>query len=260
MDHLADAEVFSTIDLKAAYHQVPIAEEGRYKAAFTTPFGLFEPLWMMFGMSTSPFFLQRLMAQIFRDELLFILIVFFDDIIMWAKAILDHLDRRNLVFTRLRDHNLKVEPSKCSLLQPLVKFVDHQVLKKGVETDPDKVAAIVGWPVPKDSAEHLTFVCKIGYYRCYVEKFSQRAAPLYRLVNIDPNKGKKRKRGKKWIKLPKPLFEWDESCQKSFEDLKNALVTASVIQTSPSLSSWKPVQVTMGWELYYPRNKMEKCE
>ena len=61
LDAVSDSKYFSTLDLTSGYNQVPVAEQDIPKTAFTTKYGLFECVFMPFGLSNSPATFQRVM-------------------------------------------------------------------------------------------------------------------------------------------------------------------------------------------------------
>ena len=83
MDALKGARVFSTMDLQSAYYQVEVAEEDKEKTAFCTPVGLFEFNRMPFGLSNAPATYQRLMQQVFQEELFREVLVYLDDLLLY---------------------------------------------------------------------------------------------------------------------------------------------------------------------------------
>ena len=229
MDHMAGSDTYSAVDLRGAYLQVPIVEEDRHKTAFTTPMGLFEYNRMPFGLCHSPAVFQRMMNSIFQSELMEKLLILLDDILIFSCGFEEHLERLDMVLQRLIDHGLKAEPAKCKLFREEVAYSGHRISRHGVSTDPDKVSAVADWPTPKNASELLTFLCTVGYYRRYIPHFSQRTTCLYKLVHQDPNRGKKKKPGRKWNSTDPVVWEWTQECQDAFEDLKTALVTAPIL-------------------------------
>lgn len=58
----------------------------------------------------------------------------------WYSSETSVQEKLDLVFSRdLRDHGLKLNPKKCFLLRPEVKFLGHMVCKEGVQVDMEKV-------------------------------------------------------------------------------------------------------------------------
>src|SRR5208282_5307423 len=87
----------------------------------------------------------------------------------------------------------------------------HVVSGDGIEPDPEKVNAVVEWPVPKNVAEVRSFTGLCSYYRGYIKDLSVIAAPLFDLTRNDST------------------FHWDTRCQKAFDLLKHRLVPAPVL-------------------------------
>ena len=60
MENLVGKELFTKFDICSGYHNVRIKPDNRWKAAFKTPFRLYQPNVMLFGLSNSPATFQRL--------------------------------------------------------------------------------------------------------------------------------------------------------------------------------------------------------
>ena len=54
LDHLQGKELFTKFDIRWGYENIRIKKEDRWKAAFKTPLGLFQPCVMFFGLTNSP--------------------------------------------------------------------------------------------------------------------------------------------------------------------------------------------------------------
>ena len=222
-DVLHGATVFSTLDMKSGYHQVEVEDEHKERTAFTVgPLGFYEYCKMPFGLTNSPATYQRLMEECLGDYNMKICIIYLDDIIIFAKDFDEHIERLDLVLTRLKECNLKLSAEKCFFLQDSVKFLGHIVSENGVETDPEKISKVKNWPVPTNADEVRSFVSFAGYYRRYVKDFSKLAKPLTDLLPpTSVKKNKKKQNQKEW--------RWTDCEQVAFDNLKDALTKPPVL-------------------------------
>ena len=78
------AHVYTTIDLRHAYHLICIAEGNEWKTAFRTHYGSFEWLVMPFGLTNALAAFQRYMNDIFSDLLDVNVIIYLDDILVYS--------------------------------------------------------------------------------------------------------------------------------------------------------------------------------
>nr|GEU40815.1 RNA-directed DNA polymerase, eukaryota, reverse transcriptase zinc-binding domain protein [Tanacetum cinerariifolium] len=86
--------------------------------------------------------LLALMNDVFREFLKKFTLVFFDDILVYNKSLEDHLQHLRVVLSKMRDHNLYANESKCVFGTTQVEYLGHVISAEGVATDPSKEAMI----------------------------------------------------------------------------------------------------------------------
>ena len=70
-----------------------------------------------------------------------------------------------LVFDHLREHDLKLKPSKCDLFKPEINYLAHHMSKERVHPSQKNVTSIVSVPPPKTYTDIRLFTGLIGHYR-----------------------------------------------------------------------------------------------
>jgi hypothetical protein len=119
--------------------------------------------------------------------------------------------------------------------------------------DPEKVKAILEWPVSKNAHEVRSFMGLVGYYQRFVEGFSKIVKPITTLQC----KGVK--------------YEWTEECNSAFIDLKRLLTSAPILRvpdmekdfmvyTDASKQRLGAVLMEDGGVIAYASRKMKKHE
>ena len=126
-DQLSGASIFSTLDLKSGYWQLPVAAEDIEKTAFICHAGQFEYLRMPFGVANGPSTFQRLMNKVLAGLIGQCCMVYLDDIIIHSKTPEDHAKHLQLVFDKLREAGLKLKRSKCTFGAQEVELLGYLV-------------------------------------------------------------------------------------------------------------------------------------
>ena len=139
------------------------------------------------------------------------MIVFIDDILVYSGSLEEHGEHLRIVLQILKERQLYAKFSKCQFWLDKIAFLGHVISAKGISVDPQKIEAIVNWKPPTNASEVRSFLGLAGYYRKFVERFSKIATPLTNLLKKDQK------------------FEWSDTCQHSFEELRQRLKTAPVL-------------------------------
>ena len=197
--------------------------------------GLYEFTRMLFGLSNAGSSFCHLMEQCLGDQQFVTLLLYLDDICIFAPTIDDMLDQIELVFDRLKQYNLKIKPKKCQFFDTSVLFLGHILSAKGISANPEKVEKVKTWPVPKNIKEVQSFLGLASYYRQFISKFAKKARCLHELVGPTTNKHRKARAKKDrndptTVTQSEPrIFEWMMKHQEVFDALKKALSTAPVL-------------------------------
>ena len=104
------------------------------------------------------------MDHILDDLKLSCVLVYLDDITVFSQTFSEHMDQLRQVFTKLRQHNLKLKPEKCSFLKRQLEFLGHSVSTQGIQPQPSKIEAISKMPAPKSLRDIQVFLGMTGYY------------------------------------------------------------------------------------------------
>jgi hypothetical protein len=78
-----------------------------------------------------------------------------------------------------------VKASKCSFDSEQIEYLGHIISKYGVATDPNKIKAILNWPLPSNLRQLRRFLGFTGYYQRFVEGYRSVCKPLTQLLKKD---------------------------------------------------------------------------
>ena len=85
------------------------------------------------------------------------MIVFLDDILVYSKTKKEHEEHLRLVMKVFIENQLYAKLSKCSFYHNKIHYLGLIVLEEGILVDPEKIEAIMKWPIPKNVSEVIFF-------------------------------------------------------------------------------------------------------
>ena len=184
LESLTGAAHFSAFDMNSGFWQVPMDEESKQYTAFTLgSMGLYECESMPFWLCNAPPTFQRLMQNCLGKLNLTYCLIYLDDVIVFSNMPDEHLRRIRVVFDRLREHGLKLKPSKCKVFKWEINYLAHHVSQKGVLPSKKNLESITQCLPPDTYTKVKSFVGLVGHYRCFIKGFAKIAVPLYDLTS-----------------------------------------------------------------------------
>lgn len=201
----------TSIDLSSGFFQLPISKDSQRYTAFNTCFGTFKFLRLPMGLSSSPASFQLLMDKVLKGLTFKSCLCYLDDILIASETFDQHIEDLRNVFQRLSNAGLKLGPKKCTFAQNSCIYLGHKISNKGIEPPPDRVQAIVDYPIPKNVKELRRLVGLFNWFRKYIKNFSAEMEPLTRLL-------------KKYER-----FSWTDEQQRAFQNVKSLLLDSPIL-------------------------------
>lgn len=182
-DRLKGSNVFSSLDLCQAYHQLEIAEEDKHKTAFRGPDGrLYEYNVCSFGLTTIPARFSAHLGDDLRPVMHKGVLKWLDDILLHSKTLEEHLELLNEALQILLDKGYSVHFTKCDLCFQELEFLGVMIGQHGARPAPSKVKALRELEMPSTVGEVRTFLGVAGYLRGFIPDFGTIVTPISDLL------------------------------------------------------------------------------
>uniref|UniRef100_A0A0N5BP45 RNA-directed DNA polymerase n=1 Tax=Strongyloides papillosus TaxID=174720 RepID=A0A0N5BP45_STREA len=202
----AGKRFYTSFDLKAGFHQIPLHDNSKQIAAFVTHEGIFQYKVMPMGLTGSPDKFQEIMDEVLDG--IPECYVYLDDILTCSNDESNHLNAINKILQRIITYGMKISLAKCQFGQNSVKYLGFRLDSEGIHVNPEKVKALQDKPVPRTVKEVKSFLGAVSYFRKHIKNFAAIAAPLYGLEKD---------------------FKWEQKHTDAFEAMKKALIDAAVL-------------------------------
>jgi hypothetical protein len=119
-----------------------VKEEDIQKTTIRTRHGHYEFLVMLFGATNAPSVFMNLMNQVFHMYLVWFVVMFIDDILVYSTNHQDHEEHLKIVLGILREKKLYAKLKKCEFWLEEVSFLGHVISKDGISVEPSKIETI----------------------------------------------------------------------------------------------------------------------
>ena len=202
-ERIQGARYFTRLDMRDGYHHMRIRKGDEHLTAFITEYGLYEWTVACFGLRNAPAEFARYMSSILRPFLNDFVVVYFDDIIIFSRGEEEHWRHVEKVLEKLQEAKIDLKINKCEFKVRETEFLGHVINGETMKMQQEKIKAILEWPTPTQKDGIAGFRGLAGYYRQYVENFSNRMRPLNEAIT-------------------RKEFKWEKREEDAFQDIKNA--------------------------------------
>ena len=203
-------KIISVLDGKMGFWQIPLTKNSIPKTAWSCPYGHFEFLKVPFGIKNGPCEFQRIMDIILGD--LDFVAVYMDDVCVFSLTLDEHIQHLLIVFERLRDANLKLNPEKCTWFSKEVIICGFIVSFQTIKTNPAKIQSLLMLKHPRNITEVRSFLGGVLYHKRHIKRFAELTFPIINLTKKN---------------VP---FIWSDECDNNFNELKNLLTSAPILR------------------------------
>ena len=212
---LNGARVFSQIDLKDAFYQLPLDEESKRLTTFSTPWGLKRCSRLIQGATPS----SSICHEVLRRDLQGIRgsLNIADNILVWGigssdeVATEDHDRALREVFEMFRRTGLTLNRRKCVFGATRTKFFGYVFSAEGVLPDGDKVTALREAEPPKSKEEVRSFLGMAGFNAQFIPHYATISEPLRHLTKKGTN------------------FKWGQAQQDAFKAITGAISEVTLL-------------------------------
>lgn len=140
------------LDAFSGYHQIAMAEDDILKTSFITHKGTYAYIMMPFGFLNASATYQRMIDKVFEKQIRRNIECYVDDMIVKSSD-RSHIRDLRECFQTLHDNKMRVNPSKSTFGVRLKKFLGYLVSRRCIETNPEKIQAILDMKASQSKKE-----------------------------------------------------------------------------------------------------------
>ncbi|XP_008486716.1 uncharacterized protein K02A2.6-like, partial [Diaphorina citri] len=211
---LAGKQIFSVIDLKDGFHQIPLSKKSSELCTFSTPFGYFKYLRLPFGLVSSPEVFMKINTKYFGD--IEDVMIYFDDILVASADKESHMKTLDKLFSRAQELNVKFNLGKLQLMKNEIKFLGHIFNKQGCQPDRERISSVLNLKPPNNIKELQSVLGMFNYLRDFIPNMAEITSPLRNLL----------RKSTEW--------HWANEQQVAFQKLKD------IVSKPPILRNFNP--------------------
>ena len=207
VQNLAKYSHFSRIDLKSAYHQIPIPNKDKPFTAFEANGALYEFNRIPFGVTNGVACFQEILDNLIRDENLKDTYAYLDDVTIGGRSQNEHDSNLNRFLSVATKYRLTINDDKSLYNVRKVAILGHLIENKQIKPDPSRLKPLLDLSPPTSQKSMKRAAGLFAHYSKWIPNFSEKLQCMMQ-----------------------SSFPLDKLALQSFNDLKSEISSASLYQ------------------------------
>ena len=213
IEEIAKYSIFTCLDLKSAYHQVPIKLKERPYTAFEADGNLYQFTRIPFGVTNGVAAFQRTVDNIIRSEKLAGTFAYVDNITICGSTQHEHdMNLRKFREAAVK-YNLTFNESKSIISKQSISMLGYLIDNHSIKPDPERLEPLLQLATPTTASMLQRALGLFAYYSNWIPKYSDKIRPL----------------------TQSSTFPLSETACKAFEAIKREISEAIVVAIDDSI-------------------------
>ena len=178
VNNITQCKVFSTTDLRSAYHQVPLKDEDKPYTAFEARNNLYQFTRLPFGVTNGVACFQREMMKFVDENNLKGVFPYLDDITICGKDQEEHDANLKSFLDAAKRKNICYNDEKSVFSTRRLSILGYVIEEGEIRPDPERMRPLRELQIPQDSKALKRCLGLFSYYSQWIPEFSYRIKPI----------------------------------------------------------------------------------
>jgi len=178
VNEISKYRYFSTIDLKSAYHLVPLRNEEKDFTSFEANGKLYRFNRLSFGLTNGVSCFQRIMNNLISQHNLKATFSYLDDVTVCGSTKEEHDYNLKIFMDMAKSVNLTLNQEKCIFGIQEIHLLGYLIKHNELRPDPERARPLMEMPIPSDPRGLARLIGLFSYYSKWIPKFSSKLAHI----------------------------------------------------------------------------------
>jgi len=178
IENVSQFKMFSALDLKSAYHQIPLRSDEKSYTAFEANGNLYQFKRIPFGVTNGVSCFQRIIDDIISKEKLSGTFAYIDNVTICGNDRKSHDENLKQFMKAAEKYGITFNDSKSIIGVEKINMLGYRVAKGTIRPDPERFESLRQMKPPTSPKSLQRIIGLFSYYSQWISHFSDKIRPL----------------------------------------------------------------------------------